>query len=46
MKDMPRLPRAEYEPGLYHVFARGNRKQADLSRWTTIAVDTSRRSAA
>jgi REP element-mobilizing transposase RayT len=24
---MPRSPRAEYEPGLYHVFARGNRKQ-------------------
>ena len=24
---MPRGPRAEYEPGLYHVFARGNRKQ-------------------
>jgi putative transposase len=24
---MPRLPRAEYESGLYHVYARGNRKQ-------------------
>lgn len=24
---MPRLPRAEYEPGVYHVSARGNRKQ-------------------
>jgi putative transposase len=23
---MPREPRAEHEPGLYHVFARGNRK--------------------
>ena len=24
---MPRQPRAEYEPGVYHVFARGNRKE-------------------
>ena len=24
---MPRLPRAELEPGIYHVIARGNRKQ-------------------
>jgi len=24
---MPRLARAEYEPGIYHVHARGNRKQ-------------------
>jgi REP element-mobilizing transposase RayT len=26
MEDMPRKPRAEHEPGLYHVFARGVRK--------------------
>jgi len=25
---MPRLPRAELEPGLYHVYSRGNRRQA------------------
>src|SRR4051794_15735551 len=24
---MPRRPRAEYESGVYHVYARGNRKQ-------------------
>ena len=24
---MPRLPRAELEAGIYHVIARGNRKQ-------------------
>jgi REP element-mobilizing transposase RayT len=24
---VPRLPRAEFEAGLYHIFARGNRKQ-------------------
>ena len=25
---MPRVARAEFEPGLYHAYARGNRKQA------------------
>ena len=27
LRDMPRLPRAELEAGIYHVIARGNRKQ-------------------
>ena len=31
-RDMPRQPRAEHEPGLYHVYARGNPQAADLPR--------------
>ncbi len=39
---MPRSARAEYEPGLYHVYARGNRKEPiyldDVDRWRYLGM--------